>query len=342
MSKNRRYITAGGTLLCALGIGFFMQSGGDHADTTRTAATVQQAASGDVPGAPAVDGAGQDTLELSEVTLTSAIPVAPRAATDLQVLPALPEAKVHKAALTTDPMTELPKEELAPSFECKQTLEARPVAAAMVNLSLRAPCMANERFTLHHNGMMFTGVTDADGNSRLTVPALSQQAVFIVAFAHGDGAVATADVTSLEYYDRMVVQWKGHSGLQLHALEYGADYGQEGHVWAGAARDLSVAAKGEGGFVTRLGEADLPEALLAEVYTFPSGTAAREGNVAVSVEAEVTDRNCGLDVEAQSIQISRAGRPIVQDLVLAIPDCNAIGDFLVLKNMLNDLKIARN
>ena len=67
----------------------------------------------------------------------------------------------------------------------------------------------------------------------------------------------------------------------------------------------------------------------------------REGDVELSVEAEVTQNNCDRDVEAQTIQISAGGKPLVQDLVLAMPGCDATGDFLVLKNLVNDLKIAR-
>ena len=62
----------------------------------------------------------------------------------------------------------------------------------------------------------------------------------------------------------------------------------------------------------------------------------------MSVEAEITQANCGRDVEAQSIQKTADGELKTQDLVLAMPDCNTVGDFLVLKNLLNDLKIAGN
>ena len=139
-----------------------------------------------------------------------------------------------------------------------------------------------------------------------------------------------------------MVQWIGQSGLQLHARENGADYGEEGHVWAGAARDTAHAALGQGGFLTRLGDARAAEPLLAEVYTFPSGMLQDAAQVALSVEAEVTAENCGKDVEAQTLQVSALGEMRTQDLVLAIPECDARGDFLVLKNLLNDLSIAAN
>ncbi|MAN97689.1 MAG: hypothetical protein CMN16_01150, partial [Roseovarius sp.] len=212
---------------------------------------------------------------------------------------------------------------------------------AMVEVTLSAPCQPNTGFTLHHNGMMFTAVTDNNGESTLSVPALTESAVFIAAFEDGQGAIATATVDTLALYDRYVVQWRGGTALHVHALEYGADFGGSGHVWAGAGRDMTRALKGEGGFLTSLGEPEMDQALRAEVYTFPTGAASRDGTVLLQVEAEVTDANCSRDFEAQSIATGANGLE-VQDIVLAMPDCDGIGDFLVLKNLFNDLKIASN
>ncbi|WP_299846535.1 hypothetical protein [uncultured Roseovarius sp.] len=332
--QPKRFITVGGTLFCAWGIGYLMQSNAQEALPQESGAASPQV---EIEPLSQID---EQPLELSGITLTSAISalVAPEPAVLF-----LPDAPIVLASLSEDqPLVTLPAEETAPTFACNHQLSAEPAAAAMVTLTLDAPCMVNDRFTIHHNGMMFTDVTDENGKRSLSVPALANDAVFIVSFSNGDGAVANASVTSLEYYDRVVVQWAGDSGVQIHALEFGADYDQQGHVWAGDRRDMSIAALGEGGFITQLGAQDLPGARMAEVYTFPSGTTAQEGAVRLSLEAEVTQANCGRDVEAQSIQLNRNGELKVQDVVLAIPDCDAVGDFLVLKNLLNDLKIARN
>ena len=370
--QPKRLITAGGTLLCALGIGYFMQSTSQPPAATKG----QDAASAGMTAnasAPAQQAVANGSVELNEITMTSAAPAIPMApkpvvtiepevAPDPNTLPetvmapdpaatpvsaAVPEAPmapavpVIQASLQDDtPVTEPDTAQIQPDLTCDYQLTATSEAAAMVRLNLSAPCMINERFTLHHNGMMISEVTDADGNGEYTLPALSENAVFIVAFSNGEGAFANVEVSSLEYYDRAVVQWSGDSGMQIHAREFGADYGSDGHVWVDAARDQSSAALGQGGFITRHGAADLDDALLAEVYTFPSGVMNRDGDVALSVEAEVTQANCGRDVEAQSIQKTADGSLKSQDLVLAMPECNAIGDFLVLKNMLNDLKIA--
>lgn len=332
MSRTRRIAIAGGTFMSALGVGFIMQSMAGSPEPAAASPVVESAA----------HTAEDAPLPVTNVVSTSA-PIPPEVAPQPELLPSEPvaRAEIAPAAFDERRITELPGEEPAPTFSCEISLEAKPVAAALVELTLDAPCVANERFALHHHGMMFTEATNQDGAQHLVVPALTRSAVYMVSFANGEGAVATTEVTSMDYYDRVVVQWKGQSGLQIHALEYGAGYGDEGHVWAGAPRDMAAAAQGKGGFVTRHGRGGMDTALMAEVYTFPAGLMDREGDVELSVEAEVTQSNCDRDVEAQTIQISAGGKPLVQDLVLAMPGCDATGDFLVLKNLVNDLKIAR-
>lgn len=352
MIQPKRMITIAGTVVCALGIGYFMQdfvrpSGpGKAQPATQQVASAGMLVTSDAVSRPAKDASSPEQsksdVALDDVTLTSANPTLPTAPDPER----LPDEPMVTAALDDTPVADiakdLPQEEPAPGFTCDYDLKATPQDAAMVRLELSAPCMPNERFTLHHNGMMFTDVTDKHGARDFKVPALAETSVFIVAFSNGDGAVANAQVPTFQLYDRAVVQWKGESGMKIHALEYGSDYGGDGHVWADADRDGSSAAPGESGFLTRLGAAELDNALLAEVYTFPTAVANREGDIVLSVEAEVTQANCGRDVEAQSLQKRKDGTLKSQDLVLAMPECSAIGDYLVLKNLLNDLKIARN
>ena len=327
----RRLITVGGTLFCAWGIGYLMQSNAQEAPPEP-----QDLSSPEVSIAPLPEVAPVP-LKISGIMMTSALS-APSPKPDF-----LPDAPIVLASIAKDaPIMELPGEEIAPTFSCTHAVTATPLAAAMVALEIDAPCMVRDRLTVHHNGMMFTDVTDDNGKRTLSVPALANDAVYIVSFSNGDSVVATTKVSSLEYYDRVVVQWTGDSGLQIHALEYGAAYNEPGHVWTGAAGDMSMAARGEGGFVSRHGTSDFADGRLAEVYSFPSGTIARPGAVTLSLEAEITRANCGRDIEAQTIQLGSDGMLSVRDVVLSVPDCSTIGDYLVLKNLLNDLKIARN
>lgn len=328
MSRIRSYILGGATLACALGIGYVMQYG--------------------LPGQ--FKGGDAAALKVTEITPTSSASVMPLMPVDLGAGQRLadPEVSVTLAAIdgpmpgaAEDPFSvELPDEETASGFACDITMTAEPTAGAMVALRIDAPCHASERATVHHQGLMFTEIMQPDGTLKVTVPAFAQRASFMISFPGGEGATAATDVTSLSFYDRVAVQWKGEAGLQLHAREYGALYFQSGHIWSANAGDLAAAARGEGGFLMRLGRVDAPEALVAEVYSFPSGTAQQGGNVAMTVEAEVTAKNCNHKVEAQTLEIRDGDGLRVRDLVLDMPECEDLGDFLVLKNLVEDMNIA--
>ncbi|MEP5090924.1 MAG: hypothetical protein ABJR23_15975, partial [Paracoccaceae bacterium] len=231
--------------------------------------------------------------------------------------------------------------DVAPTV-CDINVTAQPEMAAMVRISLKAPCLGNERVTVHHSGMMFTETTAADGSLRVLVPALTENAFFMLGFADGATATVQASVDGLQSLDRVVVQWRDNPGFELHAREFGADYGGNGHVWASAARNMKVAQEGEGGFLTRVGDANAPEPLMAEIYTYPSGTTRKTGSITLSLETEVTAANCGHDVRAQSLEMRGYGSLKSQNLIMSVPDCDAVGDFLVLNNLLEDLKVASN
>ncbi|MCR9271663.1 MULTISPECIES: translocase [Mameliella] len=323
MARLTSYFLGGATLVCALGTGYVMQYG---------FALPQQGGKAPEP-----------RLEISEIKQTSSAVVLPMIPVDRPPEAQLPEAPVVvKAAAEVDlPQADLPEEAPAETgFSCDMTMTATPTAGALVDVELIAPCRASERVTIHHQGMMFTEVIQPDGSLSVTVPALAEQAVFIASFASGEGTLASTDVSSLPFYDRVVVQWKGEAGLQLHAREFDAGYFTDGHIWAAHAGNLTAAAKGEGGFLTRMGRADTPEALAAEVYSFPAGTAKRGGEILLSVEAEVTAGNCETQVEAQTLEIRDGGDLRTRDLTLQMPSCEVLGDFLVLKNLVEDMTIA--
>lgn len=332
----RRYAVAGAALCVAVSAGFVMKSSepGYAAQSLQPAAMPSMA-----------DMVTQARLPVGATARDSSGP-APSA------LPSPPQDSPPEADLRGDPVVllvsrdlpvgALPREEATPLLNCETRFEAEPSAAAMVTLTLTAPCLSGERVTVHHSGLKFSAMVGEGGQLGLVVPALAEQAVFVVTFANGEGALARTQVSSLSLYDRVAVQWTGQSGLQLHALEFGADYGSAGHVWRDQPRDLSVITTGSGGFITRLGDPRAPDAALAEVYTFPTRSARAEGQVRLSLEAEIGAGNCARDIAAKSFELRRGGDLRVQDVKMRLPDCDAAGEFLVLKNLLEDLTIARN
>lgn len=334
MSKIRMIAMVGGTLACVAGIGFYMQSGSapkpKQVAPTKAESSIQETV---MPLQPKVASMAAP-LVLNDIVLTSVEPDLPKAVTLHQ--PKLIEPDVQDMVAPDDTLVlpATPEDPSAPELGCAISAKASPAPMASVKLSVTAPCSPNGRLTVHHSGMMFTTVTDESGKVQVVVPALSERSIFVVDFGHGKGAVVTASVPDLPNYDRVVVQWTGKTGFEIHAREFGASYGEQGHVWSGGDENV------EGGSMIRLGTPDTLSPKLAEVYTFPTASTEKVGKVKLSIETEVTADNCGRDASAQTLEL-RSGRTLrTQDLTLAIPNCGAIGDFLVLNNLLEDLTIA--
>ncbi|WP_323781481.1 hypothetical protein [Thalassovita sp.] len=326
MANLNRIVMGVASVTAALAIGYIMQSGSNS--HPQLANIKPQPAS-------------TQRLALNDIKLTVAPPTVEE---DPAIVPDQDDPIRHAAAtpqLDVEPIADNPVLDM-PATACDPVMTVAPMPAAMVELKLVA-CLPDQRVTIHHNGMMFSDVTDDRGSLTVRVPALSQIAVFIADFGNGDGAVAHTTVPDLADFERAVLQWRGAEGMHIHAMEYGAEFGQDGHVWADAPGTADLALAGQGGFLTELGDRQGPEDYRAEVYTFPSGHAARGGGIAFSVDVEVTADNCDREIGAEALQLSTDGSPLqVRELVLSMPQCDARGDFLVLNNLLQDLKIASN
>ncbi|MEE4188302.1 MAG: hypothetical protein V2I76_07620 [Roseobacter sp.] len=237
----------------------------------------------------------------------------------------------------TDDLTTVETEKLP---ECPISASAEQQAAAMVSFSLEAPCFAGQPVVISHGDLIFSALLSEAGHLSKAIPALMPNVEIRAFFNTGQTVKASTEVDSLPLYDRVVVQWRGASQVQIHAREFGAAYGDEGHVWSGAGRDFSALASGHGGYVTDLGDATLPDGRVAEVYTFPTALNKSVGAVDLTIETEVTDLNCGRDLHAEALQFIAGKKVSAQELTLSVPDCEAVGSFLVLHNLLQDLTVA--
>ncbi|MGZ9808982.1 hypothetical protein ACXN5S_00780 [Pseudoroseicyclus sp. H15] len=364
MKRIRKFTVAAATFGAALGIGFLMQNQDAVADQsdgqappieeTRAAAPIVVASMAPAAEAPLLRPAApaatlpQPAPDLAAPLLYTASAAAP----DLPVIPTVAQAPAHSqpgllrsqadgplllAALGNVISDAAPSPLALPA--CDTTLTASAVPGALVALTLMAPCDPATAVTFHHRGMMFSALTDEAGGLTVTVPALAEQAGFIAELAGGQSVTASAEVPDIGAYDRAVLQWEGTTGLELHALEYGAGYDDAGHVWWGAPSALDAALKGRGGYMTELGTETPEHAYFAEIYTFPTADAA-PGQVHLSVEAIITPDNCERDISAQSLQLRPGGAPAAVDLTLTVPGCDSLGEYLVLSNMLEDLTLA--
>ena len=227
-----------------------------------------------------------------------------------------PDPKPHRLA----------QERAAPACPVNLALVALP--QAMLWVSLTAPCHYGERIVLHQAGLVITGRVGA--NYTLTLPAFTADGTVAVLFADGtrvEQALPMPEVTSLR---RFGVQWQGADAFVLHGMENGADFGQPG--------DVSAKNPAGAGFMTVVGDATVENPLLAQVYTYPVDTGVTPAIVLV---AAVMPGTCGHDLLGE-VLTSQGGQVQRTDLTLAMPDCAGVGDFLVLKNLASDMKIAAN
>lgn len=325
------------TVGVAVGVGHFMQYGlsvGGGSDVIRAEAYVADPA----PASPQASA----TAEATASFLPDALPTPPAAA----LMPVTLDRKVvARTQVPKDsfqsPRTDAHENLNAFGIPCETRLTATPLEDAMVHLKLSATCRPTERVEIAHGPLRFAMMTSAVGDLEVRVPAMTPSAQFTASFSDRTKARAIAVLPDAADHDRVALQWTGDSAMSIHAFEFGAGQNDPGHVHRNMREAAIVRTDETGGRIFSLGDRNLDAPSLAEVYSFPRGSVERTGVVRLHVEAEVTPFTCGKETSAEAVQTGPEG-PRAITVRLAMPDCDAVGDILVLKNILRDLKIASN
>lgn len=279
------------------------------------------------PAASAAPAAGAEEPKLA--TLPDPKPIDP--VPDASKTPPVVEAVAKADPDTAPPLPAAPADPAgATASACDADLSLAAKPGAMLDLSLVAPCRAGERVVLRHAGLTIAETLSAEGRLDLDLPALDAKGEVSVLFADASVLQSATAVPDVAKVHRFAVQWMADDTFQLHALERGVDYGQPGHVRAGSG------ASPDGGFVIALGDPALDLPMMAEIYTWPADATVP---VEISIEAEVTEATCGRELLGETVETG-AEDATVTDLSLAMPDCDAVGDILVLKNPGQDVTLA--
>ncbi len=321
MIRDRRLKTALATFLAAFAIAHLMQFGLTAGRTTDAADTARDKE--DAIGRAGLFGAGDPFAGLPSIDGREPAP---------QLAAGLP--RHIPADMVGTPVAG--KSLNAYGLPCERSLSMLHAAGAVLRLRLSATCDPQARVEVEHAGLRFALVTDMFGTAETMIPVLTTDAELRVVLPDGEALFARELVPEARQFDRVAISSDRRSALEIHAFEFGAEYGDTGHVHHGS--DSS----GARGDVRRLGDANAEDPLIAEIYTFPTGESLASGTVRLHVEGEVTSENCGREVVADAVQSISGGPPGVVALRVTMPDCDAAGDILVLKNVLRDLRIARN
>ena len=324
MNVQRKVTLVIATGAIAFGAGHFVQK--RAAEHMAAAAPVVVSAVETLAAGP-TDPAAPMVVELMAPVSPTVVERAPIPAAPTFVPGALAPA-VANAVADFEPDENLPSSADAAS-ECSRQLDLIEQPGAMIGVTLLSPCNPNERVVLRHAGLAVTGRTTASGAYFATLPALTAVSEVQVLFASGELASASIDMPDAAALHRFGIQWQASDAFQLNAFENGAGYDQPGHISA-----AFTGTAGEGSFLSILGDSTTDLPLLAEVYTF--GT---DPNADMVIEAAVTPETCGREIMGETLAAS-GGSVEITDLTMAMPDCDAIGDILVLKNPEQDMTLA--
>lgn len=209
---------------------------------------------------------------------------------------------------------------------CDVQVSAKPASGAMIRLEVSAPCDPATQVAVAHGAMSFKSKADDGGALSVEIPAFQPEAEINVTVPGREQVVARARVPDAIWYDRVSVVWQGSDVISIHAEGEGTS---------------AAGAEGKA-FLLRLGATDIENPQLAKIYSFPSGRVPSGGSIQLSVAAQVTEETCDTTIPLRSVRTVRGDVPRDQQVSVAFPGCEAVGQILVLKNILEDLKIARN
>lgn len=350
-----RATVAAATVFAAAASGYFLQSGNStssvQASLTPVPVSTPAAPEASAPSEPLPEltTAETDTAPALTAPQIPSAPVVTRAAAQpvlaIPAIPAAPQAPEDESlvlAAIGDGAPDISRPEdpgqPLPQLACETGFTAFAAPGAMVDLTLEAPCRAGEAADIFHAGLRFTLRLDATGLARVSVPALEEDALFSVLFT--DGASTSAEVLMLTVsdYERTVLGWKGEAGFDLYALENGAEWGSAGHVGIANPYTPQRATAGEGGFLTTLGSID--KGYHAMIYSWPERLGDTGPAPEISIEAGVSMENCAHKIAGTLLQSDGTGAPDSLPIMMMVPGCDAVGEYLVLKNLPRDLKLA--
>lgn len=142
-----------------------------------------------------------------------------------------------------------------------------------MRVHLMSPCRAGQSLSLGYGGAVLVRRLNAAGEFADTLDLFAGATPLTVTFDDTVRQTVATRARDLDRVDKVAIIWSQPVDLDLHALEYGAQQGADGHVWAAApataiaARELALASGRGRGFLS-LADKGEGGGDKVEVYTF--------------------------------------------------------------------------
>ncbi|MEM6407632.1 MAG: hypothetical protein AAF700_04360 [Pseudomonadota bacterium] len=238
----------------------------------------------------------------------------------------LPSLPATPAGLRLLPLTALPADEgsLRPiivkqtvlnafGLPCGETLRVTAGAAALLKVEITAPCRPHAAVTIEHAGLRFEDALSYAGVLEFVIPALEESGT-VTARLGQDTALTQADpVEDLSQFTRIAIGWDAG-----HAMEILAD----------APAHLPVT-------VLRFGpNKDL------HILSHHRDPGHKPGVIRLALARMIEVETCASGAEGSVLKLLPDLPPQRYKLKLAAPGCAHLGEMFLLKNILQDLKLA--
>lgn len=217
--------------------------------------------------------------------------------------------------------------------DLRTSVEPRP--AGVVEIKLQSACLAGQKVMLTYGDSESVHVAGQDGSLNLPVDLYQGLAPLSLTLPDGTKQQITLPRIDLSGISKVAVLWTSPVNLDLHALEYLAPRGGDGHVWAQSpgSIDQSMTASRDGargrGFMSSIDDGR-GEGMHAEVYTFLHNKSQRSGAITLIIDYETrgdtpSGEYCGngslAAVEAVVIRMRPGGRIEKENVRLSSAPC---------------------
>lgn len=297
-----RLTTAAVTVAIAVGAGHVMQYGFSGG----TFATEDEAQPAPRPSRPSRPSAQSADAPIYSPLLPAPTPM-PETPEEALASPTLP--KVASIAVPAEAIGQL----AAGGLECRADASLTVLPDAVMRVDVRA-CGSDVPVHLTYAGLMITEQADAHGRLNFDLPALGPTAELLLEIDGHAPIALSASVPDAVWNDRVAVVWDGAASVSVRSQDDGAL--EESQT---------------------LGDADL-QTYVTEIHTLSS----QRDAPAVSIVAEATAASCGREFPLRILRSSADNGPQDTTISVAFPPCDALGEFVVLKNLSEDLTVAHN
>ncbi len=221
---------------------------------------------------------------------------------------------------------------------CDANMIASAKLGEVLAVTLTSECRPNSLVTVGYSGLEVDSVTDASGRLQIDLPAFDEETTITARFVDGTEAETDIVVRGIDRVARVAIAWNGDINLDLHALEYTASEGSDGHVWEQNPRSYRDSRRNGGGYLTQLG---LPGARQVEVYTLPVSRRTQAGVVNTQVRVSEGAESCNDRVQVLSLYNNQALTSDRNTVSIETAGCGTGGDIVSFSSAVRDITVAQ-